>query len=74
MSTEPQKIVLGVLNSQLARQPGRCGGFVLLPNHVHAVVWFPADNQITEFVKQWKKRSPVQIKRRLHPLKMALCS
>ena len=39
--------------------------FVVMPNHVHAIVWFPADDQITEFVKEWKKRSSVQIKRLL---------
>ncbi len=60
-----KKIVLGVLNSQLSRQQGRCVGFVVMPNHVHAIVWFPADDQISEFVKEWKKRSSVQIKRLL---------
>ena len=60
-----KKIVLGVLNSHLSRQKGRCIGFVVMPNHVHAVVWFPLDNQISEFLKQWKKRSSVQIKRLL---------
>ena len=60
-----KKIVLGVLNSQLSRQRGRCAGFVVMPNHVHAIVWFPEDDQISEFVKEWKKRSSVQIKRLL---------
>ena len=58
-----KKIVLGVLTSQLARQQGRCAGFVVMPNHVHAIVWFAADSQISEFVKHWKHRSSVQIKR-----------
>jgi putative transposase len=60
-----KKIVLGVLSSQLSRQHGRCAGFVVMPNHVHAIVWFPTDDQVSEFVKQWKKRSSVQIKRLL---------
>jgi REP element-mobilizing transposase RayT len=46
-----KKIVLGMLTSQLARQQGRCAGFVVMPNHVHAIVWFAADSQISEFVK-----------------------
>ncbi len=58
-------MVLGVLNSQLAKQQGRCAGFVLMPDHVHAVVWFPEDNQLSQFMKQWKQRSSVQIKRLL---------
>jgi putative transposase len=61
----PKKIVLGVLNSQLSRQQGLCAGFVVMPNHVHAIMWFPADNQISEFLKQWKRRSSIQIKRLL---------
>jgi putative transposase len=55
--------VLGVLNSQLSMQEGRCVGFVVMPDHVHAIVWFPEADQIGHFMKQWKQRSSVQIKR-----------
>lgn len=57
-----KRIVLGVLNSQLARQSGRCVGFVIMPDHVHAIVWFPEPDQLSHFMKQWKQRSSVQIK------------
>jgi putative transposase len=57
-----KKIVLGVLNSQLARQHGRCVGFVIMPDHVHAIVWFPEPDQLSHFMKQWKQRSSVLIK------------
>ena len=58
-----KKVVLGVLNSQLSRQDGRCVGFVVMPDHVHAVVLFPMPDQISHFMKQWKQRSSIQIKR-----------
>ena len=58
-----KKVVLGVLNSQLSRQDGRCVGFVVMPDHVHAVVRFPKPDQISHFMKQWKQRSSIQIKR-----------
>ncbi len=58
-----KKVVLGVLNSQPTLQSGRCVGFVVMPNHVHAIVWFPEPDQISHFMKQWKQRSSVQIKR-----------
>ncbi|MEW4566467.1 transposase [Tautonia sp. JC769] len=58
-----KRIVLGVLNSQLALQEGRCVGFVVMPDHVHAILWFPEDDQLSHFMKQWKQRSSVQIKR-----------
>jgi putative transposase len=60
-----KKVILGVLNSQLAMQEGRCVGFVVMPDHVHAIVWFPHPDQISHFMKQWKQRSSVQIKRLL---------
>jgi len=57
-----KRIVLGVLNSQLSRQRGRCVGFVIMPDHVHAIVWFPESDQLSHFMKQWKQLSSVRIK------------
>jgi putative transposase len=37
-----------------------------MPDHVHAIVWFPVVEQLSHFMKQWKQRSSVQIKRVLH--------
>jgi putative transposase len=61
----PKKVVLGVLNSQLALQRGTCIGFVVLPDHVHAIVRFPDPDQVSRFLKQWEQRSSVPIKRLL---------
>jgi putative transposase len=58
-----KRVVLGVLTSQLTEQDGRCVGFVVMPDHVHAIVWFPEPDQVSHFVKQWKQRSAVNIKR-----------
>ncbi|QDV38535.1 REP-associated tyrosine transposase [Tautonia plasticadhaerens] len=58
-----KQVVLGVLNSQLSRQDGRCVGFVVVPDHVHAIVWFPRPDQISHFMTQWKQRRSVQIRR-----------
>ena len=35
-----KRILLGVLNSQLASRDATCVGFVVMPDHVHAIVWF----------------------------------
>lgn len=69
-----KKIVLGVLNSQLAQQRGRCIGFVVMPDHVHAIVWFPEPDQLSHFMKQWKQRSSVQIKKLLRDHLTSLAS
>jgi putative transposase len=58
-----KRIILGVLNSRLSLQQGRCVGFVIMPDHVHALVRFPEHDQISHFMKQWKQRSSVQVKR-----------
>ena len=46
-----RKVVLGVFYSQLGRQDGRCVGFVVMPDHVHAIVRFPKPDQISHFMK-----------------------
>ncbi len=60
-----KQIVIGVLGSQLAKQKGKCAGFVVMPDHVHAVVWFEEPDQLSLFTKQWKQRSSVKIKANL---------
>ena len=62
----PKQILIEVLSSQLSKQSGQCVGFVVMPDHVHAVVWFAEPHQLSHFMKQWKQRSSVQIKRLAH--------
>ena len=38
----PKRILLGVLNEELEQRKARLVGFVVMPDHVHAIVWFPA--------------------------------
>ena len=58
-----KRIVITILASQLLKQRGNCLGFVIMPNHVHALIHFPTPNQLSRFLKQWKQRSSFQIKR-----------
>lgn len=58
-----KRIVLGVLNSQLAKQTARLIGYAIMPDHVHAVVWLPAPNQLSTFMKGWKQRSAYSAKK-----------
>ncbi len=59
---QPKRIVLGILNAELERHAARCVGFVLMPDHVHAIVWFPKTGQLSGFMRLWKGRSSAQIK------------
>lgn len=58
-------IVVKVLSEQLVKRRGKCLGFVVMPDHVHTVVWFPAPDELGEFVKQWKRLSSYFIRRNL---------
>ena len=56
-----KRIVLGALNAQLRRLQGLCVGFVVMPNHVHAILWFAEPGELIEAMKQWKRMSSFRI-------------
>lgn len=58
----PKRIVLGVLNDQIERFNARCVGFVIMPDHVHALVWFPQTGQLSRFMHGWKRISSFHIR------------
>ncbi len=60
---QAKRILLGVLDSQLQSRDGHCMGFVIMPDHVHAMVWFPVKAQLSVFVQQWKRMSSYHIQR-----------
>jgi putative transposase len=60
-----KRCVLGALNAQLVRLEGRCAGFVIMPNHVHAILWCALPGQMSECLKQWKRMSSIRIKETL---------
>ncbi len=53
----PKRIVLGVLNEQLTIEQARCIGFVVMPNHVHGLIWFPHTGRLSHFMHGWKRKS-----------------
>ena len=67
----PRRILLGVLNEELDTLDARCVGFVVMPDHVHAVVWFPTTGQLSGFMHAWKRKSSFLIRswyrREAHP-------
>ena len=58
-----KRAVLDHLAAQLQRTDGRCAGFVVMPNHVHAIVWHPKTQTLADFMKQWKRISSYRIAR-----------
>ncbi len=58
-----KRIAIGRMGSQLAHQDGLCAGFVVMPDHVHAAIWFPREFQISLFINKWKELSSREIHR-----------
>ncbi|MEZ6068635.1 MAG: transposase [Planctomycetaceae bacterium] len=58
-----KRVVIGQLGSRLSRHDGHCLGFVLMPDHVHAPVWFPATCPLSPFMNKWKDQSSAMLKR-----------
>lgn len=59
----PRRIVLGVLAKLLSDRASRCVGFVLMPEHVHAILWFPQPGQLSAFMHEWKRQSSLNVRR-----------
>ena len=57
-----KRIVIGHLGSRLARFHGLCPGFVIMPNHVHVLVWFPETGQFSVFLNKWKDQTSAALK------------
>jgi len=54
---QPKRIVLGVLDQEIKRINASCVGFVVMPDHVHAIVWFPRPGCLSGFMHEWKRYS-----------------
>ena len=57
-----KQIVMGILTEELKKHEGVCCGFVIMPDHVHAIVWFPEVEHLSQFMRVWKSRSSRKLK------------
>ncbi len=57
-----KRIVIGTLGSQLAIHEGLCLGFVIMPEHVHCLVWFDELGHLSSFMNHWKDQTSLKIK------------
>ena len=48
---------------KLRAHEGTCSGFVVMPDHVHAIVWFAATGALSPFMKTWKQTTSLRLKR-----------
>ncbi|UBM33691.1 transposase [Bremerella sp. TYQ1] len=59
---DAKRIVLGSLTELLKTFDAMCQGFVLMPNHVHLVLWFPQPGTLGTALREWKRNTSFQIK------------
>jgi REP-associated tyrosine transposase len=59
---QPKRIVLGVLNHLLDAMSAQCVGFVLMPDHVHALVGLSDSRDLTRFLHGWKRMSSFRVR------------
>ncbi len=64
----PKRIVLGILNHQLEQMQGKCVGFVIMPDHVPALLWLTGPARLTAL------RSPLEANEQLRNPQMVLRS
>lgn len=58
-----RQIVMGILSEELEKNRGTCSGFVIMPDHVHAIVWFPQVGCLSPFMQTWKSRASRHLKK-----------
>jgi len=61
-SGETRDIVLTVLQQCLQSRRASCAGFVIMPDHVHAIIAGDDHFDISAFVQVWKKTSSYRMK------------
>jgi putative transposase len=56
-------IVVEVLQKCLVTHEANCAGFVVMPDHVHAIVFGSEEFNVSSFIQVWKKTSSYRIKK-----------
>jgi putative transposase len=51
-----------VLNDELRSFAAKCVGFVVMPDHVHAIIWLPTTGRLSSFMHAWKRKSSFHIR------------
>ncbi len=54
--------LLDLLAVKLCDYDGICSGYVVMPDHVHLIVWFGLSSQLSRFLKSWKQTSSLRLK------------
>ena len=56
-----KRIVIAHLEKIRSNLDCRCFGFVIMPEHVHALIWFQDEGMLSHFAQEWKRQSSIAI-------------
>jgi putative transposase len=54
---------IAITAEKLREHRGICSGYVVMPDHVHAIVWFGIAGSLSPFMKSWKQTASLRLKR-----------
>jgi REP-associated tyrosine transposase len=60
-----KQIVISVLNDLIEKNKVHVSAFVIMDDHVHAILWFDDDSTLPEVMKTWKRLSSYYLLKRL---------
>lgn len=60
--------LIASLTEKLKEEQGICSGYVIMPDHVHLIVWLEATGSLSTFMKRWKQSSSIRLKKMLRGL------
>jgi putative transposase len=63
-----RETLVAILANKLEIYHGLSCGFVIMPDHVHSIVWFPEIGDLSRFMKGWKQTSSLKLKALLRGL------
>jgi putative transposase len=58
-----RNIVISILSKISVKNKVRVCGFVIMPNHVHAIIGFDDDRDLPKFMQSWKRLSAHYLKK-----------
>lgn len=61
-----KRIVIHFLDEELKKAGGSCIGFLIMPDHGHALLHFRDSGIISRFIQQWKRKSSNRLKKFLN--------
>ncbi len=54
---------IAITAEKLREHRGICSGFVVMPDHVHAILWFGPAGSLSPFMQSWKQTTSLRLKR-----------